>query len=120
MRKQIQTGEEKMNGKQYQKLAMRTCSVELKEDKLKHAVFGLASESGEVSGILQKMYQGHAFDKSHMILELGDCMWMIAEACEALDVDMDEVMNLNIVKLKKRYPDGFKAEQSLHRAEGDI
>ena len=45
---------------------------------------------------------------------------MIAEACEALDFDMDDVMQLNIDKLKARYPQGFTAENSLHRKEGDI
>ena len=45
---------------------------------------------------------------------------MIAEACAALGFDLDDVMQLNIDKLKARYPDGFKVDQSLHRAEGDI
>ena len=111
-----------MNGKEYQKLAMRTCSIpyEDKNGRLHHAVFGLASEAGEVAGIMQKVFQGHEFDKEHMKKELGDCLWMIAEACEALDFTMDEVMELNIEKLKARYPDGFTAENSLHRKEGDI
>lgn len=111
-----------MNGKEYQKLAMRTCSIPYddKNGRLHHAVFGLASEAGEVAGIMQKVFQGHDFDKEHMKKELGDCLWMIAEACEALDFTMDEVMELNIEKLKARYPDGFTAENSLHRKEGDI
>ena len=100
-----------MNGKEYQKLAMRTCSIpyDNKEGRLYHAVFGLTSEAGEVAGILQKVYK-----------ELGDCLWMIAEACEALDLDMDDVMQTNIDKLKARYPEGFSADRSLHRKEGDI
>lgn len=111
-----------MNGKEYQKLAMRTCSIPYddKQGRLHHAVFGLASEAGEVSGIMQKVFQAHEFDKEHMKKELGDCLWMIAEACEALDFDMDDVMQLNIDKLKARYPQGFTAENSLHRKEGDI
>ena len=111
-----------MNGKEYQKLAMRTCSIPYddKNGRLHHAVFGLASEAGEVSGSMQKVFQGHEFDKEHMKKELGDCLWMIAEACEALDFDMDDVMQLNIDKLKARYPQGFTAENSLHRKEGDI
>ena len=52
--------------------------------------------------------------------ELGDCLWMIAEACFALDFSMDEVMQLNIDKLKARYPEGFTAERSLHRKAGDV
>ena len=112
----------KMNGKEYQKLAMRTCSIpyDNEEGRLHHAVFGLTSEAGEVAGILQKVYQGHEFDKEHIKKELGDCLWMIAEACEALDLDMDDVMQTNIDKLKARYPEGFSADRSLHRKEGDI
>lgn len=112
----------KMTGKEYQKLAMRTCSIQYdnKEGRLHHAVFGLTSEAGEVAGILQKVYQGHEFDKEHIKKELGDCLWMIAEACEALDLDMDDVMQTNIDKLKARYPEGFSADRSLHRKEGDI
>lgn len=112
----------KMTGKEYQKLAMRTCSIphDNKEGRLHHAVFGLTSEAGEVAGILQKVYQGHEFDKEHIKKELGDCLWMIAEACEALDLDMDDVMQTNIDKLKARYPEGFSADRSLHRKEGDI
>ena len=111
-----------LTGKEYQKLAMRTCSIpyDNKEERLHHAVFGLTSESGEVAGILQKVYQGHEFDKEHIKKELGDCLWMIAEACEALDLDMDDVMQTNIDKLKARYPEGFSADRSLHRKEGDI
>lgn len=112
----------KMTGKEYQKLAMRTCNIpyDNKEGRLHHAVFGLTSEAGEVAGILQKVYQGHEFDKEHIKKELGDCLWMIAEACEALDLDMDDVMQTNIDKLKARYPEGFSADRSLHRKEGDI
>lgn len=111
-----------MKVNEYQKLAIRTCSVPYsdKGSMLRHAVFGLTSEAGEVAGILQKEYQGHQFDKEHMKRELGDCLWMIAEACEALDLSMEEVMIANIEKLKARFPDGFSSKRSLHRAEGDI
>lgn len=89
--------------------------------QLRHAVFGLASEAGEVAGILQKVYQGHDFDRAHLLKELGDCQWMIAEACDALHASLtDDVMKANIEKLKARYPDGFDPEKSRHRAKGDI
>ena len=72
-----------MNGKEYQDLAMRTCSIpyDQKEDMLRHAVFGLASEAGEVAGIMQKVYQGHPFDKEHLKKELGDCVWSVSTPC---------------------------------------
>lgn len=111
-----------MTGNEYQKLAMRTCNIpyDNDEDKLRHAVFGLTSEAGEVAGIMQKVYQGHDFDKEHMKKELGDCLWMIAEACDSLGFNMDDVMELNIEKLKARYPHGFSIDKSLHREKDDI
>ena len=95
---------------EYQQLAMRTCSIpnEQKRDMLMHAVLGLASEAG------------HPVDPEHLEKELGDCLWMIAEACTALDWNMEDVMRLNIEKLRARYPDGFDADHSLHRQPGDI
>ena len=110
-----------MTGKEYQKLAMRTCSInDDNKSMMYHGVFGLTSEAGEVAGLLQKVYQYHPFDEEHMKKELGDCMWMIAEICTALDFSLDDVMQTNIEKLKARYPNGFSAEQSLHRKEGDM
>ena len=87
---------------------------------LVHATTGLASEAGEFAGLLQKTYQGHEYDRGHAIKELGDCCWMISEACTALDVTLEEVMRSNIDKLKNRYPEGFDPEKSLHRKEGDV
>ena len=56
----------------------------------------------------------------HMNKERGDSLWMIAEACNALGTDIDTVMQMNISKLKARYPEGFTVENSLHRKPGDI
>ena len=111
-----------MTGNEYQRLAMRTCNISYdhRKDMLRHAVFGLTSEAGEVSGILQKEYQGHEVDKEHILKELGDCLWMIAEACVSLGANLDDVMQMNIDKLKARYPEGFSEENSQHRKEGDI
>ena len=111
-----------MTGSEYQRLAMRTCNIPYDDEKgmLHHAVFGLTSEAGEVAGIMQKVFQGHGFDKEHMKKELGDCLWMITEACTALGFDMEDVMQTNIDKLKARFPDGFEVEKSLHRKAGDI
>ena len=111
-----------MTGNEYQKLAMRTCSIPEDHvmDRMRHAVFGLNAEAGEVASILQKEYQGHEFDPEHMMKELGDCLWMIAECATAMGVTLDAVMQMNIDKLWARYPEGFDAEHSLHRKEGDI
>ena len=119
----------------YQAEAMRTCSIDYtSEDRmtntlllsadhqamLMHAALGLSSEAGEVAGILQKIYQGHSFDRVHLAKELGDVLWMVAEACEALDMQLSSVADMNLAKLKARYPNGFDPEHSLHRAAGDI
>ena len=113
-----------MTGNEYQKLAMRTTKDEwrgqMKWDQKMHAVTGLTSEAGEVAGIIQKMYQGHTFKQDHLIKELGDVMWFVAECCDAWGISMDEVMETNINKLIARYPDGFDEDKSLHRKKGDI
>ena len=111
-----------MDFNEYQKLAMRTCNIPYTDRRrmLYHAVFGLTSEAGEVAGILQKQYQGHDVSLEHIKKELGDCLWMIAEACQALDFDMADVAKTNIDKLKARFPDGFSAERSINRKKGDI
>lgn len=107
---------------EYKRLAMRTAAIpeEDKESRLTHAALGLASEAGEVAGLLQKEFQGHERDKNHIKKELGDCLWMIAEACDALDIPMSEVAKTNIAKLNVRFPEGFSEERSLHRDENDI
>ena len=109
-----------MTGNEYQYLAMRTASANTEKDMLYHGVFDLTSEAGEVAGLLQKVYQGHDLDDEHLMKELGDCMWMIAEICTALDFSLDDVMQVNIDKLKARYPNGFDPDKSLHRKDGDL
>ena len=110
-----------MTLEEYELAALRTSpDYETEQDQLNHAVFGLASEAGEVTGILQKVYQGHPMDKDHLAKELGDCLWMIAEACDAIGIPMEDVAKMNIEKLMERYPDGFDPEKSLHRKEGDV
>ena len=110
-----------MDGKKYQDCAMRTCNRKLSDlERLYHGVFGLCSEAGEISGLLQKVYQGHEIDREHMIKEIGDVLWMVAEICDSYGVSMDEAMEKNIEKLWSRYPEGFDVDKSLHRKAGDI
>ena len=110
-----------MTGNEYQTAAARTINRENNNrETLLHGVFGLCSESGEVAGLFQKQYQGHETDPVHLKKELGDCLWMIAEICTALDFSLDEVMQMNIDKLKARYPQGFEEWRSKHRKEGDV
>ena len=110
-----------MTIKEYQDKARRTQAAGLStDDHLHHAVFGLTSEAGEVAGILQKKYQGHPVEHEHIVKELGDCLWMISEACDALGISMEHVMQINILKLMERYPEGFSADRSMNRKADDI
>lgn len=110
-----------MTGNEYQELAKRTINENLYNSQVEmHALHGMASEVGELHAIYQKLYQGHAFDKEHVMRELGDLMWFIAEYCTVMGFELDKIMELNIEKLKLRYPEGFDSEHSLHRENGDI
>ena len=104
---------------EYQKLAMTTLNPELnKKDVLINGVMGLCGESGEVIDIVKKhLAQGHELDKEKIIKELGDVAWYMAEIATVLDVELEDVLVQNIEKLKKRYPEGFSTEKSVHRAE---
>ena len=102
---------------EYQELAMRTLNPKLdKKDVLINGVMGLCGESGEAIDIVKKhLAQGHELDREHLIKELGDIAWYLAETATALDIDLETVMMLNIEKLKKRYPEGFEVKNSIDR-----
>ena len=85
---------------------------------------GINAEGGEFLEIIKKMiFQGKPWDednKEHLIIELGDVMWYVAQACMALDISFDEVIERNVKKLEKRYPGGkFDIQKSEVRAIGD-
>lgn len=110
-----------MDANLYQKLAARTIRKDLTtNDMISHSLHGMVGEVGEIHSIYQKAYQGHKIENEHLKKELGDLMWFIAEYCTAYGWDLGEIMELNIDKLKARYPEGFEVEKSLNRAEGDI
>ena len=108
----------------YQQLALRTEHVLSDEDvytRILQGLMGLCGESGECMDILKKhIYQGHEFDKHHLALELGDVAWYLAIAANAIGYSLNDICWMNIMKLKDRYPDGFDAELSINREEGDI
>lgn len=102
----------------YQKLAGRTINVALtREQCLRHALFEMCGELGEIHSIYQKVYQGHKIKVEDLKHEVGDLLWGIAEFCTVNGWDMEDVCRMNIEKLKARYPDGFSAERSVNRAE---
>ena len=104
---------------EYQKLAMTTLNPDLqKKDILINGVMGLCGESGEAIDIVKKwLAQGHELDKAKLAGELGDIAWYLAETATALDLDLEDIFQANIDKLKKRYPQGFDAQRSIHREE---
>ena len=88
------------------------------------AALGIWAEGGEFTEVVKKcIFQGKPMDDDaqyHMKRELGDLCWYIAQACIALGISFEDVLNTNIQKLEARYPDGFEAFRSENREEGDI
>lgn len=94
-------------------------------ERLMTGAIGLTAEGGEVMEIVKKLvFQGKKWDDEtifHLKRELGDVMWYVMQCLLALDTDLDEIVEMNIDKLKKRYPGGeFDAYYSEHRQEGDL
>lgn len=111
-----------MTGNEYQQLASRTIGTNLSlVDQEFHALHGMVGEVGELHSIYQKRFQGHLeVSDEHRMKELGDLLWFIAEYCTACRWNLDDIMQLNIDKLRARYPEGFEVERSMNREEGDI
>mgnify|MGYP003470570122 FL=1 len=112
-----------MTPNEYQQLALRTESrMSRMFPRILNGLMGLNGEAGECIDLLKKCYfQGHELDKEHLAKELGDVTWYLAVSADAIGYDFETIMQMNIDKLRDRYPDGvFDSEHSLHRAEGDI
>lgn len=106
----------------YQEMAMRTCKsseklvLEEKQAKLLNAAIGMTGEAGEVLDSVKKMlFHGHSFDSEKISEEIGDVLWYVAMMCDAIDVNLSDVMEQNIDKLEKRYGDVFSNERSINR-----
>jgi len=94
-------------------------------ERLLTAGVGINAEAGEFLEIVKKMiFQGKPWNEDnrrHLIIELGDIMWYVAQACMALDVSFDDVISQNVEKLLKRYPEGaFDVFYSENRSEDDL
>lgn len=124
-----------MNGKEYQKLAMRTydgrsmnhlsLNVEnvtfYETAALLNGILGLTGEAGEVSDLVKKgIFYEKGIDREHLEKELGDVMWYISLICHACGFNLDEIMQMNINKLKARYPEGFDVIKANNRENGDV
>ena len=92
--------------------------------RLLTAAVGLSAEGGEFMEIVKKMvFQGKPWNddnREHLIIELGDAMWYVMQACSALDISLEDVVAKNVEKLKKRYPGGeFDVYKSENRSVDD-
>ena len=125
-----------MTGNEYQDLAMRTNDGKSK-DRLIYIIssnngavdiagllngcLGLAGEAGELLDLFKKcFFHGKEFDEDHAKKEIGDVMWYVAMICKSMGWNLDEILQMNIDKLKARYPEGFDPNRSNHRTEGDV
>ena len=113
----------------YAALLTRMNNLELEDDcnipPLITAAFGLTAEAGEFTEVVKKIIlQGKPYNEDnvfHMKRELGDICWYLAQACMALDTTFDEVIEMNVDKLKARYPGGeFDVHKSENRKDGDL
>jgi NTP pyrophosphatase (non-canonical NTP hydrolase) len=127
-----------MTGNMYQVLASRTndgkASARL-QDSLNYyeerfeldiggiinACVGLSGEVGELNDIVKKwIFHQKELNEVHLKKELGDVMWYVAMLCESMGWNLDDVLQMNVDKLKARYPDGFDIERANNRQEGDV
>ena len=112
----------------YGAMASRLAELEVtgtNTSQLLTAALGLTAESGEFTEVVKKiLFLGKPYTEEnifHMKRELGDICWYLAQACMALDTSFDEVIEMNVDKLMKRYPGGnFDVHYSENRQEGDV
>lgn len=128
-----------MNGKEYQRLAMRTNDGKATERLLNrvdenteypwdtdvggilNGCLGLSGEVGEFNDMVKKwIFHEKSLDTDHAQKELGDVLWYVAMICRSFGWDMNQIMQMNIDKLKARYPDGFDVKLSANRKESDV
>ena len=123
-----------MTGSEYQRLAMRTNDGKNKDRLIEvldypgrdvagilDGCFGLSGETGELIDMIKKwVFHRKPLDEDHTKKELGDVCWYIAMIAHSFGWDLDEVMQLNIDKLRARYPDGFDTAHANNRKEGDL
>jgi NTP pyrophosphatase (non-canonical NTP hydrolase) len=113
-----------MEANEYQKLAARTLidkpGFEISDRDLMAVwdAIGLAGEAGEVADLIKKgVFHQHGIDLQKLKNELGDTLWYVAALCTTLDLDMSEIMQSNIEKLKTRYPNGYNSDDSKRRVD---
>lgn len=124
-----------MTGNEYQKYATRTndgnstnrltvasISSDVQDfGGILNGCLGLSGEVGEFNDMVKKwIFHQKEIDVEHAKKELGDVMWYIALICQSAGWELDEILEINVNKLKARYPDGFDIQKSNNRADGDV
>lgn len=123
-----------MTGNEYKNLAMRTNDHKATQRLVGkvvidgvdiggvfNACLGLSGEVGEFNDMVKKwVFHEKELDIDHAKKELGDIAWYLAMACESFGWNLDEIMQMNVDKLKTRYPEGFDTSRANNRADGDI
>ena len=108
---------------EYQTAALRTAQTDKfsASDLLLNSALGLCGESGEVADLVKKhRFQGHDLDFEHIAKELGDISWYLAVGAYSIGYDLEKILQMNVDKLKARYPNGFSTDRSLHRDKNDV
>lgn len=107
-----------MDFKEYQNKAGRTRNKKGYITETANYALGMVCEAGEVGDIIKKhIFHGHTLDVENVEKEIGDVLWYMANLCNVLELDLEEIAKGNIKKLEKRYPNGFSQEDSLNRKE---
>lgn len=107
-----------MNLNEYQSLALRTLTEKDKKQNLTLGVMGLAGESGECIDLVKKhVFHDHPLAEQKLKEELGDVLWYLAVTAHSMGVSLDEVAEINVQKLKTRYPNGFTSADSIARVD---
>ena len=102
---------------EFENLSKRTINENLTpEQQISNAIFGLHGELGEVTDLIKKqLYQGHKISYDKLNEEVGDMLFYLAWLVRLYDMDFEKILQDNVDKLKKRYPEGFDSEKSINR-----
>ena len=105
---------------EYTREVHRTCSIRDQKELFTLTALGIAGEAGEVVDTIKKvLYHSHDLDTSALCKEMGDLLWYIVLLCDTVGLTLDDVMQANVEKLRKRYPDGFDHQRSRMRQKED-
>lgn len=89
--------------------------------RLLYTLIGLSTEVGEALDVFKKcLFYKKPFDLEHFASECGDVLWYLTMAADIAGYSLEDLMQINVNKLKKRYPEGFSIDKAVHRQENDI